>query len=139
MVAIALAEAPAAADETPAPAFMKVSVKVTFAWSNHASMQHLTHYRDLQILDDGSETLAQVKQRFADAEGVPVEMVQFMWFDMTIGRCARGGGVPHSHPLPSPVALPPRFLLWSLQSGTSGEPKRKGHQKKKNVRVQCSQ
>ena len=83
---IALAEAPAAADETPAPALMKVSVKVTFAWSNHPSMQHLTHHRDLMVLDDGSESLAQVKERFAEAEGVPVEMVQFMWFDQTIGR-----------------------------------------------------
>lgn len=89
MVAIGLADAPAAAEETPAPSFMKVAVKVTFAWSNHPSMQHLTHFREMEILDDGSETLATVKDRFAEAEGIVVDMVQFMWFDQTIGRCAR--------------------------------------------------
>ena len=31
---------------------------------------------------------ASFKQRFADAEGVPVEYVQFLWFDRPIGRCA---------------------------------------------------
>lgn len=40
------------------------------------------------MLDDGSETLAEVKDKFAAAEGVPVDMVQIMWFDNTIGRCA---------------------------------------------------
>jgi hypothetical protein len=83
------AEAPAAADETPPPARMTLHVKVTFAWSNHSSTDHLTHHRDVEILDDGSETLAEVKARFAEAEGIPVEMVQFLWFDETIGRCAR--------------------------------------------------
>ena len=83
------AEAPAAADETPAPARMTLHVKVTFAWSNHSSTDHLTHNRDVEILDDGSETLAEVKARFAEAEGIPVEMVRFLWFDETIGRCAR--------------------------------------------------
>lgn len=133
MVAIVLAEAPAAADETPAPAFMKVSVKVTFAWSNHSSMQHLTHYRDLQVLDDGSETLAQVKERFAEAEGVPVEMVQFMWFDKTIGRCARGGGVPICVPYLRQLPSPRVFFL--VIPGRV-EPKEKGPKKKKSCAVQ---
>lgn len=89
MVAAAtLTDAPAAADETPAPKPMKITVKVSFAWSAHASMDHLVHHRELETPDDGSETLASFKQRFADAEGVPVEYVQFLWFDRPIGRCA---------------------------------------------------
>ena len=90
MVAAAtLTDAPAAADETPAPKPMKITVKVSFAWSAHASMDHLVHHRELETPDDGSETLASFKQRFADAEGVPVEYVQFLWFDRPIGRCAQ--------------------------------------------------
>ena len=89
MVAAAtLTDAPAAADETPAPKPMKITVKVSFAWSAHASMDHLVHHRELETPDDGSETLASFKQRFADAEGVPVEYVQFLWLDRPIGRCA---------------------------------------------------
>ena len=106
MAKTVLAEAPAAADEPPAPAMMKVQIKVTFAWSNHPFMKHLAHVRDLEVLDDGSETLAEVKDRFAAAEGVPVEMVQFMWFDQTIGRCVARlyAEARRRHPLVSPLS-----------------------------------
>ena len=79
------ARAPAAADETPAPKPITIRVKVTHAVSNHVSMDHLTHYREVDILDDGSDTLADVKRRFAASEGIDVTYVRFLWFDRTIG------------------------------------------------------
>ena len=47
------------------------------------------HYVTIDAWSDGSDTLAGVKQKFADKEGVPVEHIKFMWMDEPIGRCAR--------------------------------------------------
>ena len=80
------ARAPVAADETPAPKRITIRVKVTHAVSDHVSMDHLTHYREVDIMDDGSDTLADVKKRFAAKEGIDVAFVRFLWFDQTIGR-----------------------------------------------------
>lgn len=80
------ARAPATADEDPPPRPIAVRIKVTHAVSNHVSTDHLTHHREVSILDDGSDTLGDVKSRFADAEGIPVEQVRFLWFDQTIGK-----------------------------------------------------
>ena len=83
---VAHARAPAAADETPPPKRIPLRVKVTHAVSNHISTEHLTHHRTIEIMDDGSDTLCDVKSRFALAEGIPVEQVRFLWFDQTIGK-----------------------------------------------------
>ena len=83
---VAHARAPAAADETPPPKRIPLRVKVTHAVSNHISTDHLTHHRTIEIMDDGSDTLYDVKSRFALAEGIPVEQVRFLWFDQTIGK-----------------------------------------------------
>ena len=80
------ARAPVAADETPAPKRITIRVKVTHAVSDHVSMDHLTHYREVDILADGSDTLAEVKRRFAANEGIDVAVVRFMWLDQTLGR-----------------------------------------------------
>jgi hypothetical protein len=80
------ARAPAAADETPPPQRVPIRIKVTHAVSNHVSMNHLTHFRKVEIMDDGSDTLGDVKRRFAENEGIDVSVVRFLWFDQTLGR-----------------------------------------------------
>jgi len=79
------AGAPAAAKRVP------LTIKVCHAWSNHWSVEHLVHRRVVEIAEDGSDTLASVKDAFAEIEGVPVDMVMFMWMDRPIGRCAGRG------------------------------------------------
>ena len=79
------AGAPAAAKRVP------LTIKVCHAWSNHWSVEHLVHRRVVEVAEDGSDTLASVKDAFAEIEGVPVDMVMFMWMDRPIGRCAGRG------------------------------------------------
>ena len=66
-----------------------LEIKVTFAFTNAPQAQYLMHYVTIDAWSDGSDTLAGVKQKFADKEGVPVEHIKFMWMDEPIGRCAR--------------------------------------------------
>jgi hypothetical protein len=89
-----------------------LEIKVTFAFTNAPQAQYLMHYVTIDAWSDGSDTLAGVKQKFADKEGVPVEHIKFMWMDEPIGRCARRPTLSSrplaiSHPFP----LPANFFL----------------------------
>lgn len=66
-----------------------LEIKVTFAFTNAPQAQYLMHYTTIDAWSDGSDTLAGIKQKFSDKEGVPVEFIKFMWLDEPIGRCAR--------------------------------------------------
>ncbi len=89
-----------------------LEIKVTFAFTNAPQAQYLMHYVTIDAWSDGSDTLAGVKQKFADKEGVPVEHIKFMWMDEPIGRCARRPTL-SSRPLAisRPFPLPANFFL----------------------------
>ena len=79
---------PSAAEALPktTPDEITLRIKVTFAFSCDPRKKHMWHFREVQIKSDGSDTVAAVKQKFADIEGIGAEHVQFLWFDKTIGR-----------------------------------------------------
>ena len=90
-----------------------LEIKVTFAFTNAPQAQYLMHYVTIDAWSDGSDTLAGVKQKFADKEGVPVEHIKFMWMDEPIGRCARRptlSSMPSAHPSRALFLSPPLFL-----------------------------
>jgi hypothetical protein len=53
-----LAAAPASSEESaPPPQLMKINIKVSFAWSNHPSMNHLMHSREIEVGADAPPPL----------------------------------------------------------------------------------
>ena len=91
-----------------------LEIKVTFAFTNAPQAQYLMHYVTIDAWSDGSDTLAGVKQKFADKEGVPVEHIKFMWMDEPIGRCARRPTLHRGHWPSRALFLSPPTFSWTF-------------------------
>lgn len=110
-----------------------LEIKVTFAFTNAPQAQYLMHYTTIDAWSDGSDTLAGIKQKFSDKEGVPVEFIKFMWLDEPIGRCARVRAKRRFRALfPSPG-----FFFWTKKSIASAHPGPARHERAGSTWAKC--
>ena len=110
-----------------------LEIKVTFAFTNAPQAQYLMHYTTIDAWSDGSDTLAGIKQKFSDKEGVPVEFIKFMWLDEPIGRCARVRAKRRFRALfPSPG-----FFSWTKKSIASAHPGPARHERAGSTWAKC--
>lgn len=72
---------------------MTLRVRITHAWSNVPSMEHLMETHEIPVRADGADTVADVKRALARRAKVPAHLLCLKWLDTPIGRMHLGQNI----------------------------------------------
>lgn len=72
---------------------MTLRVRITHAWSNVPSMEHLMETHEIPVRADGADTVADIKRALARRAKVPAHLLCLKWLDTPIGRVHLGQNV----------------------------------------------
>lgn len=72
---------------------MTLRVRITHAWSNVPSMEHLMETHEIPVRADGADTVADVKRVLSLRAKVPAHLLCLKWLDTPIGRVHLGQNV----------------------------------------------
>lgn len=72
---------------------MTLRVRITHAWSNVPSMEHLMETHEIPVRADGADTVADVKRALSLRAKVPAHLLCLKWLDTPIGRVHLGQNV----------------------------------------------
>lgn len=72
---------------------MTLRVRITHAWSNVTSMEHLMETHEIPVRADGADTVADVKRALSLRAKVPAHLLCLKWLDTPIGRVHLGQNV----------------------------------------------
>jgi len=79
--------------ERKEPEMMTLRVRITHAWSNVPSMEHLMETHEICVRADGADTVADVKRALSQRAKVPAHLLCLKWLDNPVGRVHLGQNV----------------------------------------------